>query len=215
MQRRIVDYMLKPFGQIRRNEWSTVILMFLYSFLVMAAYNVIKPATRSKFIESLGADNLPYVQLVAGVLIGFIMAGYSWLITRLPRRWCLAISQGGIAVVLLVFWFLFQTGQRWVSAAFYLFGLILAILLISQFWTLANIVFDPRQAKRLFGFIGGGSSLGGILGSYLAVNYAKQIGTENLLLFSACFMVLSIIPSCLVVRREGIGEEMQRAACRR
>jgi AAA family ATP:ADP antiporter len=212
MQRRIVDYLLKPFGQIRRNEWSTVILMFLYSFLAMTAYNIIKPIASSQFIDDLGADNLPYVQIVAGILIGFIMAGYSWLTTRLPRRWCFAMSQGGIAVILLGFWFLFQTGQRWVSASFYLLGLILAVLLLSQFWTLANLVFDSRQAKRLFGFIGAGSSLGGILGSYLTKDFANKIGTENLILFSTCFMALSIIPSCMVVRREGLGQEMHQAA---
>ena len=43
-------------------------------------------------------------------------------------------------------------------------GLMLGILLISQFWTLANDIYDPRQAKRLFGFIGGGASLGGAIG---------------------------------------------------
>ena len=51
--------------------------------------------------------------------------------------------------------------------ALYLFGQILGILLISQFWTLANDVYDARQAKRLFGFIGGGASLGGALGAGL------------------------------------------------
>ena len=211
MHQRLVLQMLKPFGQIRRSEAPTALLMFFYSFLVMAAYTVIKPATRSKFIESLGSDNLPYVQLVAGALIGFVMVFYSWLISRLPRRWCLAIAQGGVAVALLVFWFLFRRDYAWVSAAFYLLGLILGILLISQFWTLANVVFDPRQAKRLFGFIGGGSSLGGILGSYLAISFAKQIGTNNLLLISSGFMVLSIVTASLVVRREDNGGEMQEA----
>ncbi len=211
MRQRLFAYLLKPFGQIRQNEAVTVLLMFLYSFLVMAAYNVIKPATRSKYIESLGADNLPYVQLAAGALIGFIMAAYSWVMARLPRRWCLPLAQGGIAFSLLLFWFLFRSELTWVSAAFYLLGLILGILLISQFWTLANVVFDPRQAKRLFGFIGGGSALGGILGSYLVMNYAKRVGTANLLLFSTCFMVASIVVVSLVVRREKIGGEMQGA----
>jgi ATP:ADP antiporter, AAA family len=203
--------MLRPFGQIRQSEAKTAFLMFLYSFLVMAAYSIIKPATRSKFIESLGPDNLPYVQLAAGALIGFVMAGYSWVTVRLPRRSSLAIAQGGITVVLLGFWFLFRSEQTWVSVAFYLVGLILGILLISQFWTLANVVFDPRQAKRLFGFIGGGSSLGGILGSYIAGNFATRIGTENLLLFSASFMVLSIVAASLVIHREGIGSQIQDA----
>ena len=51
------------------------------------------------------------------------------------------------------------------SIAFYLWGVLTGSLLISQFWTLANDVYDARQAKRLFGFIGGGASLGGIVGA--------------------------------------------------
>ena len=33
--------------------------MFAYLFLAMTGYNILKPITRSKFITSLGADNLP------------------------------------------------------------------------------------------------------------------------------------------------------------
>ena len=51
----------------------------------------------------------------------------------------------------MAFWFWFLTGSDWASTGFYFFGLILGILVISQFWTLANIIYDPRQAKRIFG----------------------------------------------------------------
>jgi ATP:ADP antiporter, AAA family len=206
MDQRLFDHILKPFGQIRREEALTAFLMFFYSLLLMAAVNVINPATRSEFIKHLGPENLPYVLIAAAALIGFVMAGHSWFVGRLPRRYNFAIAQGCTAVVLIVFWFLFRTGQWWVSVAFYLVGLFLGILLLSQFWTLANMVFDPRQAKRLFGFIGGGASLGGIIGSYLA---GMPIATGNLILFSAGFIVLSILTVILIVRREGIGEEIQ------
>ncbi len=208
MERPVLKDLLKPFGVTRNREAVTVLLMFAYSFLAMAAHNTIKPATRSIFIDDLGATNLPFAQLVGGAVIGAIMAGYGWLFSRLPRRWCLPLAQGAIALLLLLFWYLFQDGRAWVSAAFYLFGLILGILLLSQFWTLANVVFDPRQAKRLFGVIGSGASLGSILGSVIAVNGAKRFGTADLLLFSAAFMVLCMVVVILVVRREAISEEL-------
>ncbi len=84
-------------------------MMFAYSFLAMTAYNILKPITRSKFIADLGPDNLPYVLLAAGVLIGILMTGYSWLMARLPERGALPITQAGMAAVLFGFWFLFQT----------------------------------------------------------------------------------------------------------
>ncbi|HXK12275.1 MAG TPA: HEAT repeat domain-containing protein [Vicinamibacteria bacterium] len=194
---------LTPLVQLREGELATGLMMFAYSFLAMTAYNVIKPITRSKFISSLGADNLPYVQLAAGLLIGVLMQGYSMLVARLPRRYVAPLTLAGMSALLVAFWFLFRTAGDWVSVGFYLLGLVLGILLISQFWTLANDIYDARQAKRLFGFIGGGSSLGGMTGAGLTAVAVSQVGTENLLLCSAGILLLCAGLVALIVRREG------------
>lgn len=192
---------LRPLGEIRREEIASAVLMFAYAFLAMSAYNMIKPATRSKFIDALGADNIPYAQLAAGLVIGVLMAGYAWLMARLPQRWALQIIQVGLGMLLLAFWYLFHKPWEWVSVAFYLFGLIFAVLVISQFWTLANLVYDARQAKRLFGFIGGGAPLGGIAGSLAGKNPGFFGGTVNLLLLAAPLMMLcAAIVSAIILR---------------
>ena len=199
----MLQRILSPIVDVRKEESLTAFLMFAYSFLAMAAYNSIKPLTRSKYITELGADNLPYVMLAAGFIIGILMTGYAWLMARLPRRWALPIVQVGMSVFLLLFWFLFKLDASWVSVAFYVTGLILGVLLISQFWTLANIVYDPRQAKRLFGFIGGGAPLGGIAGSALAAS-ANRIGSINLILPGAALMALSAALVTFIISREKI-----------
>ena len=186
---------LSPFVQLREDEAVTLLLMFAYSFFAMAGYNVVKPATRSQFINSLGAANLPYVLLVTGLLMGFVIQGYNKAMAALPRNYVFPGTQLVMVALLVLFWGLFQTGQSWVSAAFYFWGALAGSLLISQFWTLANDIYDARQAKRLFGFIGGGASLGGIVGAGLASRLAKPIGTENLLLvgaglLAACFFAV-------------------------
>ena len=196
--------LLGRLAKFEPGEPVTALLMLFCSFLAMASYNVIKPITRSKFIDGLGVENIPYVQLAAGVLIGAIMVGYAWLVGRLPRRWSLPIVQVGIVGVLVGFWLLFRTGGTWVPVAFYLAGLILGILLISQFWTLANLVYDPRQAKRLFGFIGAGAPLGGFVGSLITAKYAKQLGSNNLLLVSAIGMCLCATVVAIVIRRQNL-----------
>ena len=197
-----VRRVLSPVVQFRESEFATGLMMFAYSFLAMTAYNVVKPITRSKFISSLGADNLPYVQLAAGLLIGVLMQGYSVLVARLPRRYVAPLTLAGMSGLLVAFWFLFRTAGDWVSVAFYLLGLILGLLLISQFWTLANDIYDARQAKRVFGFIGGGSSLGGMTGAGLTALVVSRVGTENLLLCSAAILLLCAGLVALIVRRE-------------
>jgi ATP:ADP antiporter, AAA family len=195
--------LLRPLVQFRDGESTTALLMFLYSFLAMTSYNIVKPITRSEFISSLGADNLPWVQFAAGIFIGVVMQAYSKVIGGVPRRWMIPVTQAGMVVLLVTFWFLFTTfGDEWVSVGFYLLGLILGILLISQFWTLANDIYDPRQAKRVFGFIGGGSSLGGATGAGLTTMLVESLGARNMLLVSAAIMTLCLAIVVVVVRRE-------------
>ena len=181
--------LLSKIVDVRPEERTTVILMFAYAFAVMTAYNIVQPVTRSAFIDDLGAENLPYVLLVTGALIGLVMQACGTVMSRLPQRWALPIVQLGMTGILLAFFALFRGDTRWVSSGFYFFGQILGALLLSQFWTLANDVYDPRQARRLFGFIGGGASLGGMAGSGLAALFAGQIGTPGLLLTSAAALV--------------------------
>ena len=186
---------------LQEGEVTTALMMFAYSFLAMTAYTMVGPATRSNFITALGADNLPYVLLASGVLIGVIMQLYSHTASRLPRRWVIPTTQASEVTLLVVFWVLLQTGAEWVSVAFYLFGNTLGLLLISQFWTLANDVFDARQAKRLFGFIGGGASLGGAAGSGITSFGVGTIGTVNVLLVSAVTLAACVVLVAAIVRR--------------
>ena len=195
--------LLRPVVQLRDGESTTALLMFLYSFLAMTSYNIVKPITRSEFISSLGADNLPWVQFGVGVLIGFLMQGYTVLMKPVPKRWTIPVTQAGMAGLLLLFWFLFTTiGADWIAVAFYVLALILGILLISQFWTLANDVYDARQAKRIFGFIGGGASLGGATGAGLTAYLVESLGAKQMLLLSASIMGLCFFIVTFIMKRE-------------
>ena len=95
-----------------------------------------------------------------------------------------------------------QSGQEWVAVAFFFFGrLLLGIFLISQFWLLANDIYDPRQAKRLFGFIGAGALLGGGSGAGLTVLFVDRLGTTNLLLVSTGILAVSFFLVLMIQRR--------------
>ncbi len=185
---------------LRTGEGRGASLMFAYSFLAMTSYNILKPITRSKFITSFGADNLPWILLAAGLLIGVLMHQYARAVTRLPRRSVVPVTLTGIVALQLGFWALLHTGWEAASAGLYVFGQILGILLISQFWTLANDIYDARQAKRLFGFIGGGASLGGALGAGLTKYLVDEVGSVNLLLVSAAALACCIGIVVLLLR---------------
>ena len=176
----------------RSGERTVALLMFAYSFLVMTSHNILKPVTKSKFIDQLGSDNLPYVLMASSVLVAVVMHAYSGGIRRLPRQYVIPIAQSALVVLLVVLWVLLRSGAVWVTVALYFFGQILGVLLISQFWTLANEVYDARQAKRLFGLIGGGACLGGALGASITAVTVQEFGSNNLLLVSAATLSVCV-----------------------
>src|SRR5678816_4628267 len=117
---------------------------------------------------------------------------YSTAARRVPRQYVIPITQAVLVVLLVIFWALLRNDWAWVTVALYFFGQVLGMLLLSQFWTLANDVYDARQAKRLFGLIGGGACLGGAVGAAITATRVEAIGSNNLLLVSA-ITLLSLI----------------------
>lgn len=193
--------LLAPIVNVREGESLGAFMMFAYSFLAMTAYNIVQPIVRSRFITALGSDNLPYVLLVSVFIIGALMQGYSRLGSLLPGRWLIPATQLGMVALLGVFWVLAGLGNQWVEVAFYLFGQVYGILLISQFWTLANLIYNARAAKRLFGFIGAGASLGGITGGGITTLAVERVGNRNLMLVSAVVLALCALLVIAIVRR--------------
>jgi ATP:ADP antiporter, AAA family len=187
---------------LREDETRVALLMFAYSFLAMTAHNILKPVTGSAFIDQLGADNQPFVQLAVGLLIGVLMHLYSNAVRRLPHRRVIPITQLAIVALLVVFWVLQRTGAVWVTVGLYSLGLLLGVFLISQFWMLANEIYDARQAKRLFGFIGGGASLGGAVGATILRALVYQVGSGNMLLVSAAVLGLCVFIVDAILRRQ-------------
>ena len=197
----VLQRVLSPIVDVRREETTGVLMMFGYSFLAMTAYNIVQPITRSRFISSLGSENIPYVLLVSAFIVGLIMQGYSRLGSKIPGRWVIPVTQAGMVGLLVFFWIMFAAGLDWVDVAFYLFGQIYGVLLISQFWTLANLIYDPRAAKRVFGFIGGGATAGGALGASISAFFAEEIGSRQLVLVSAVALSFCAALVVTIVRR--------------
>jgi AAA family ATP:ADP antiporter len=187
---------------VREDEATVALLMFAYSFLAMTAHNILRPVTGSTFIDQLGADNQPFVQLAVGIFSGVLMHWYSNAARWLPRRRVIPITQLALVGLLVVLWALQRTGAVWVTVALYSFGLLFGLFLISQFWTLANELYDARQAKRLFGFIGGGASLGGAVGATLLRVLVYQIGSNNMLLVSAVVLGMCVFIVDAILRRQ-------------
>ncbi|MDD9938858.1 MAG: Npt1/Npt2 family nucleotide transporter [Myxococcales bacterium] len=176
---------------LRRDEVRRVWPLALAYGLVMAALYVLKPVRNALFLDRFGVEDLPYVLLLVAVLGALTAALYARVASdmRLDR---LLLSVFGIFVVSLVgFRAILPSTSAPVIFLFYVWVALYGLVATSLLWQLANAQFNAREARRLFGLIGVGGIAGAVFGGLFTGWAATALGTENLVLVAAGFLVLS------------------------
>ena len=184
---------LKSFVDIKRDEVSQTFLMFTYYFLVIASHTIVKSLRDALFIHQSGAEKLPYVYIGIALIAGIIIQGYSRIAQVTSRRQLIIGSNLFFVSNILAFWWLFHYEWQWLSYVLYIWASIFSAVSTVQFWLVANDIFNPRQARRLFGFIISGGTLGGILAGGVARGIVNIVNTENLL-FGVAALLLVCVP---------------------
>lgn len=182
--------LLNPVIRIKKEEWPKTLLMFLYFFLTITSYYILKPIRDSIFIDKYGAENLPYVWLLTIVVLSLIVSIYVKFADLLQKNILLSSTVIFFVSNLVGFWWLAQSNRGWITVLFFVWVSIFSVMTVTQFWLYANDLFNPREAKRLFGFIGSGGILGGITGGMITHQMAMVTGTRNLLLVAAFILLL-------------------------
>lgn len=193
--RKYFENLLRRLFDIREGEYRRAVLMQLNIFLIISTLLIVKPTVNGLFLAKFGADNLPYAFVLVALFAGLVSFVYSRFLTRMPLDKIISQTMIWSIFNLVLFGVLLRLNifESWVIYLFYIWVSIFAVLSASQFWVLANIVFNAREAKRLFGFIGAGAIAGGIFGGYLTTVLAETVKAENLL-FVAAFLLIFCIP---------------------
>ncbi len=187
---RTIGYLSKRVIHLEPGEHRKVLLTFLYFFLIITAYYVMKPVSRSLILGELGSRLVPYMDLVCAVLMGPFVTLFAHFVDRVPKPKLVGTAFMAVAAVVGLFWVLLSWPGPWTVGLFYIWVAMFSVLVVTLFWLVANDLYHPREAKRLFGFIGSGGILGGIVGSSIAAVGAQLIGTHHLLLLSAGLLLV-------------------------
>ena len=189
-----MNKLLKKLFDIREGEGLRASLMFVYIFLLIASLLIVKPVRNSLFLSHFGASQLPYVYMLVAVSAAIIISLYTKFSKRIRLNVLLFYTLIFSIVLFLLFWFFLTINYQagWFYYAFYIWVALFGVLITSQFWLLANYVFNAREAKRLFGFVGAGAIAGGIFGGYLTSILATIVNTTNLIFFCVIFLIISI-----------------------
>ena len=169
-----------------RHEWPALGWAFVYFFLLLAAYYVLRPVRDALAVQA-GAGQLQWLFTATFVAMLALVPAYGWLCARLPRAKFLPAVYGFFVLNLLGFYFFPQPG------VFFVWLNVFNLFAVSVFWSLMADLFSPEQATRLFAAIAAGGSCGAIAGPALTAAAATTLGTQNLLLLSAALLSAALL----------------------
>jgi AAA family ATP:ADP antiporter len=189
---------------------------FLYFFSLMTGYYVLRPVR-----DAMGASGDPETIFAPGLIawtdahrfplhdytLPILFTGtflcmlalqpaYGWLVARHPRRIFLPAVYGVFIACLLGFYFAFHSELPGRGAVYFIWVAVFNLFAVTVFWSFMADVFATRQSRELYGYIGAGGTLGGLVGPELTSRIVVHVGVANLMLVSAAFLGVCLL--CIV-----------------
>jgi AAA family ATP:ADP antiporter len=188
--------------RLQRGDLPRGLLLFAYLFLVIAAYLVGQVARDALFLGRFKASLLPFADLalflfVTAAVAVYVRAGRRLGLDRLLVGSLILFGVGALALAVLAR----DTHRSWLFPVVYVWVGIFGVLAPAQVWTLANYVLTPREARRLFGLVGAGATLGATVGGVLSSAVARLFGAESLLILVSALLLLATLPVRALWRR--------------
>ena len=177
------------------DEAGIVLLSAAYFFFILSAYYVLRPIRDGMGVAG-GVENIPW--LFTATLAGMLVAHpiFASIVSRWPRKRFVTVTYRFFMLNLLVYYFLLTglegTAAVWVGRTFFVWISVFNLFVVSVFWSFMTDIYRERQSRRLFGLIGVGGTVGGIVGSSITAFLVGVLSLPTLLWFSIVLLECAV-----------------------
>jgi len=188
-----VRRIVKAVTRIEPNELTATLLSFLFVFVLMSAYFILRPV-RDSLSSDWTDEQLSWLWTSTFVFSLIAVSVYGAVISRVRFRIIVPSVYTFFAVTFVGFYVAGSMlgDNDWVNRAFYVWLSVFSLYHLSVFWTFMSGLYNREQAKRLFSIIAMGASTGAIVGPSIPAFFADNIGNLNLLLIAAFLLMIPI-----------------------
>jgi ATP:ADP antiporter, AAA family len=187
-----LDRVLAIFADVRAGEGAGALLLAANVFCLLTFYSVLKIVREALILSEGGAEIKSYAAAGQALLLLALIPAYGATAARVNR----IVLNTGVTLFfashLLIFYLLGIAGVR-VGVAFFLWIGIFNLVVIAQFWSFANDLYDSDQGRRLFPIVGVGASLGGVIGAAVTAFSFAGVGAYRLMLIAAAGLALPVV----------------------
>jgi AAA family ATP:ADP antiporter len=179
---------------IREHEVRALVWSFLYFFLLLCSYYILRPVRDEMGILG-GVKNLPWMFTGTFIAMLLVVPLFGWVSARFPRQRFLPYVYVFFIANILIFYLAFLSGwqQAYVARAFFIWISVFNLFVVSVFWSYMNDLYDQAQAKRLFAVIATGGTAGAITGPAVTASLVESMGVSHMLLISAVLLVFTLV----------------------
>ncbi len=160
---------------------------------LLASFMAFRPVRDALVLDG-SPDAIPW--LFTGTLIAVTVVTPLWgkLVARGPRR-VVPLAFHAFALCALVFFGLIRSevSPIGVGRAFYMWSAVFNIFVVSVFWSLLADLLGHTTARRLYGPIAAGGTVGAALGPILTKLLLDDIGVAGVLVMTAILLELAVL----------------------
>ncbi|MFQ5609685.1 MAG: NTP/NDP exchange transporter [Woeseiaceae bacterium] len=207
-RRNPVTRFLFSLTKIERNEVSAVLLAFLLVFVLMTSYSILKPL-RDALAGDWGNVALSMTWTANFGLSLIAVASYGAALTFVRFRVMVPAIYLFFALTFFAL-YLFRTqvpDPTLINKGFYIWLSVFSLFNLSVFWSFMTDIFNREQARRLFGAIAAGTTVGAITGPTITATMVDTLGANGLLLMSAGLLLAPVfaIPALRYLKDTRLG----------
>ena len=189
-------------------------MSFMLVLVLMASYYILRPV-RDAMASNWSDAEVSWLWTFTFLFSLIVVSLYGLVVSRLRFSLLVPSVYGFFSLSFILFYFSSQSvsNRDLIDKAFYVWTSVFSLFHISVFWSFMADLFSRLQAIRLFGFIGAGASVGGILGPGLTTLLARDIGSDALVLIASILLLLTIPVIGLLqrFRKSGLPDAMSEA----
>jgi AAA family ATP:ADP antiporter len=196
---------------IEENETRTATLSFLFVFILMAAYYMLRPV-RDGMASDWSDSEISQLWTIQFFLSAAIVVVYGFACSRIKFKFLVP----GVYTFYAITFVLFYLGSSlaidftvnvplpfgwsqsivvdnvFLDKSFYVWVSLFSLFHLSVFWSFMADLFNKEQSKRVFAFIAAGASAGAAGGPLVVAVIARDVGNETLMLLAAGILFAAI-----------------------
>ena len=193
--------LMQTLSRIEPCEMKATFASFIFVFLLMTSYNILKPI-RDSMASDWSDSEVSWLWTINFFLTLGVNFIYSAALSIARLKVVVPSVYGFFALSFVVFAFGHQafSDPVVINKAYYIWVSLFALFHISVFWSFMADLFNKEQAKRLFGFIATGASVGGLVGPLIPTVLAAFVSNDMLMVIAA-LMLIPVIPLIAFLER--------------